>query len=46
MTKNSIFLFLCIYNVKVLTYNQMKLFRTLEILRRSAIILALLLNRH
>ena len=44
MTKNSIFLFLCIYNVKVLTYNQMKLF--LEILRRSAIILALLLNRH
>ena len=44
MTKNSIFLFLCIYNVKVLTYNQMKLF--LEILRRSAIILTLLLNRH
>ena len=24
MTKNSIFLFLCIYNLEVLTYNQMK----------------------
>ena len=44
MTKNSIFLFLCIYNLEYLTYmyNQMKLF--IEILTRSPIILAIFLS--
>ena len=40
--KNYIFLFLCIYNLEVLTYNQMKPF--IEMLTRSPIILALFLN--
>ena len=40
--KNVIFLSLCIYNLEVLTYNQMKPF--IEMLTRSLIILALFLN--
>ena len=36
MKKNSMFLFLCIYNLEVLTYNQMKPFT--EILTRSPVI--------
>ena len=41
---NLIFLFLCIYNLEVLTYNQMELL--IEILMRSptCIILALFIN--
>ena len=43
MTKNSIFLFVCIYNLEVLNYNQMK--PSIEILTRSPINLeALVLN--
>ena len=44
MMTNLIFLFLCIYNLEVLTYNQMELF--IEILMRSptCIILALFIN--
>ena len=42
MTKNSISLFLCIYNLDVLNYNQMKLF--IQILTRHPIILVLFLN--
>ena len=42
MTKNSISLYLCIYNLDVLNYNQMKLF--IQILTRHPIILVLFLN--